>query len=217
MNMDRTRFANPEMTGNCIFHDILLKDVSGSMNGKGFEPNKSKRDLMYEASLAALAIKRDQRPLDRLAVIAYGTTAKIFCGLENVVDGYEPLCCALKKAKDMCGGGTRMAGGLRIALDLIDERDLGLSDVYKPIVTRLICYSDGHDEKTAPALECAGFLKERGVIILSFGVAQTRQEVDEQFLRQIATTPDHYRFLGDGDEIRRTFARIATGMLSVDS
>jgi hypothetical protein len=187
------------------------------MHGPGFEPEKTKLDLMYEALLAFLDIKRDQRPQDYMALIPYHTTATLCCRLLNVGEGYDTIAAAIKKARRIPGNGTQITSGLQIALKLIrDLQRYGAGDSGEETITRILGYSDGEDQAKCAALRNAERLKELGVLIYTLGIGSAPENLDEKFLRQIASEIDgvaQYRFLGQGDVIRQTFSSLATGML----
>ena len=80
-------------------------------------------------------------------------------------------------------------------------------------------YELRRNHETKSALRLAERLKSAGVLIETFGVGIDPSDVDESFLRGIATVENgfaHYRFLGDGAAVRETFASLATGMLTVE-
>jgi hypothetical protein len=115
------------------------------------------------------------------------------------------------------GGGTAMKTGLSKAVALLRE-DLGCGLLRKGLV-RCLAYSDGFDSSDRAALRCAEELRRCGVLIESFGVGRDPQDVDEEFLRGIASRDGsfvHYRFLGDGHAVRETFTALANGVLTFD-
>ncbi len=212
---EQTRFANPmeilDPNDTCV--DILLNDTSPSMDQDGFEPKKTKRDHMHEAAEEYLEIKRQQRPRDYVAIIGYSHRATLCRGLSNVYEQYHEIRDALAKLKTLSGRGTRIQPALKTALDLVRPEDwVHASGVF----VRVLAYSDGQDQSQPGALRLADELKSMGVLIECFGIARNRTEVDEAFLRRVASETDgfvHYRFLGDGERVRRTFTKLATGTL----
>ena len=214
-DLERTRFANPmeilDPNDTCV--DILLNDTSPSMDEDGFEPKKTKRDHMHEATEDYLEIKRLQRPQDYVAIIGYSHRATLCCGLSNVYEQYPEIRDALAKLKTLSGYGTRIQPALKKVLDLVRCEDWVHAD---GVLVRVLAYSDGQDQSQPGALRLADELKSMGVMIECFGIARNRTEVDEAFLRQVASETDgfvHYRFLGDGELVRRTFTKLATGTL----
>ena len=213
-----TRFANPMDTigAQCICQDILVEDISPSMAGHGFEPGKTKIGLMYEASVSFLNTKLAQRPQDKVAVVTFDAKGQERCGLLNVATYYSRILAAMEKASVISGGGTCIQSALRIALKLVEGSRWLHPAGSAEVITRVLSYSDGEDQSKAEALRYASQLKELGVVIWTFGIGERRTCVDERFLRSIATETDgvkNYRFLGDGDAIRQTFTKLATGML----
>ena len=106
-----------------------------------------------------------------------------------------------------------MVPALEIASSLIE---FGKSDV----MYRVLAYSDGCDSDSLRGDEVSAPLKANDVLIETFGVADSPEYVDEDFLKNVATTDPngfvHYRFLGDNDTLQETFSNLATGMLTVD-
>ncbi|NUM55770.1 MAG: VWA domain-containing protein [Candidatus Hydrogenedentes bacterium] len=222
-NVLRERFANPtaEHRLECVYCDILVKDVSPSMDEEGFETRKNKRVLMHEATASFLELKRERRPLDYVAIVTYGCVGQLVCPLVNVVDGHRKLCDALDQTRRIRSGGTCIKEGLAIALGVCGNSPINTNTCGLPTVTRLLAYTDGHDASMHAARDYAHRLKERGVVIETFGIARTPRAVNESFLREIATEDAtgfvHYRFLGDGATISRTFSQLATGMLTFEA
>jgi hypothetical protein len=115
------------------------------------------------------------------------------------------------------GGGTVMKTGLSKAVALVRD-DLGYGLLRKGLV-RCLAYSDGFDSSDRAALRFAEKLRRYGVLIETFGVGRDPEDVDEEFLRLVASRDGsfvHYRFLGDGQSVRETFTALASGVLTFD-
>lgn len=219
----RERFASPtlEHGDECLYCDILVNDVSPSMDEHGFERRRSKRDLMHEATANFLEIKRTRRPIDYVAIVTYGSAGKLICPIVNVSQHYDQLLRGLEQARKTRSGGTCISEGLSIALKLCQQPSVRDKTFALRTVTRVLAYTDGHDASMKSAQNYALRLKEFGVIIETFGIAKKSRDVNETFLREIATEDVsgfvHYRFLGDGATVSQTFSQLATGMLTFEA
>jgi hypothetical protein len=216
-NETKTRFAHPVSPGpeRTVMKNVTCGDISGSMSERGFDGTKSKRQLVHEALSEFLAEKLRYRPQDYEAVTAYATVGTQCCGFLNVGEQHAAIKAALDSLLFLPSGGTRLSCALHIALQLVAD-DMRRSEE-RAVIYRVLAYSDGHDENCAEALQYAAELKSMGVLIETFGVAQTHSLVSESFLKQVATTEHaftHYRFLGDGDTLRQTFKKLARLTLS---
>ncbi len=212
-------YASPSgrLDGMPVLHDILLCDVSGSTRTEGFEPGRTKLDSISGACRTFVSEKRRHRPEDSVAVVAYGSQATVGCAFRNVASHFDEIDRSVAHLDRVFGGGTEMWSGLKAA-DRLIRRPWFFGALERDTV-RIIAYSDGYDQATRRALQLAEKLKSSGVLIETFGVGTHSSDVDESFLREIATVEDgftHYRFLGDGAAMRDTFSSLATGMLTVE-
>ena len=215
--IQKTKFASPAeiLDPDIATGDIIVCDISGSMDDGSFEPCKTKRRMMYEATAAYLEIKRAHRPQDHVAVIAYQTTATVCCPFLNVGRHSDQVLKALHQMEQLPSGGTSMKAGLRKVLRLLGG-SVG-SALLRNGLVRCLAYSDGYDFSSRTALRLADKVRSRGVLVETFGVGRNPSDVDEDFLRSVATKADgftHYRFLGDGDAVRDTFSALAKGTLT---
>ena len=217
------QFAHPtdDYGAQDTLYDALVGDISGSMNDTGFDPGKKKRALMHEAARDFLNIKLTNRPQDYIAVVAYHSSATLCCPFLNVGRQYHAILGALDKLNTLPSGGTRLSSGLRIVLDLINKVPRnsahGAWNGYGPLMLRCLAYSDGHDGCRDWGIRYASQLKEQGVLIETFGIGKRPSDVDETFLKQVASGEGnfiHYCFLGDVNSVRQTFNQLATGTLT---
>jgi uncharacterized protein YegL len=222
-NDTKTRFAHPTaLPGNdAAMDDVMLCDISGSMNSASFVPGLTKRRMMHAALTEFLMEKIRSRSQDNEAIVAYATLGTQCCGFLNAGAQHAAIQAALDRMLHLPSGGTCLSAALDIATQLIHERELIRERAHSfqriPIRTRILAFSDGYDDSRAQSLRYAEDLKRRGVLIETFGVAEKRASVDESFLKQVATNENgfiHYRFLGDGDTVRQTFKKLARLTLS---
>ena len=213
------RYATPcdPIEADGVVFDALVCDNSGSMEQQSFEDGKTKRLTVREAILGFLASKRQHRPQDYVSIVAFHHSATVCCGFLNVDTDCSKLHTAVEMMAKVPTGGTEMRTGLQKAFKLIRS-----VDEYIPAhnaMARILAYSDGYDFAERKALRLARKLKARDVMIETFGVGRDRTDVDEAFLREVATTIDdftHYRFLGDATAVRQTFSDVATGFLTFE-
>ena len=197
--------------------EILIMDVSGSMNKVGWIPGKSKLELMNEAIRVFLREKVEYRPSDYVALLAYSNSATRCCDFLNVHSEFRLLNEALDSVMHLKHGGTYMAEALQLALDMI-KRFEALEEDSKDerTLVRLICYSDGFDHVPDSGILLAEELKDRNCSIEAFGLGLKPEDVNESFLRNIATTDadlNRYKFLGDAETITDTFKKLGRGTL----
>ena len=199
-----------------VFLDIVLGDVSGSMEDQGYETGKTKLMLMRAALHAFIDAKMQKGMNDPVCVIAYSDNATLCAPLLPVLDNADRLKQACTQMLALPHQGTYLVKGLQLAVEQLEQARPLWPGRFLP---RLLVYSDGADASVQPSVLIADNLKRQGVMIECLGVAKKREDVDEVFLRQIATTDEtgtHYRFLGDPETLQRTFSQIAHGTLTVE-
>ncbi len=199
--------------------DCLVCDVSGSMGQASFQPGMSRLRMLCEACKRYLDVKLESRPNDHVAVVAYSSDASVLCPFQQVGAQYNTLANAVQAMQRLPHGGTNMATGLRSASGLLGQsaetiRQFASQETGR-VLTRVIAYSDGHDQNADEGTSLAHALKEQGVLFETFGIAPSPEEVDEPFLKRVATTDafTHYRFLGDAEAVYQTFEQVADGTL----
>jgi hypothetical protein len=158
----------------------------------------------------------EMRPNDDVAIIAYSNAGDICCRFLNVRTGYQELMQAVYSLDRLEHGGTYMAEGLQLALDLFTNQRVDAPRLF----LHGAAYSDGYDHFPESALILASALRNAGCLIETFGLGITPADVNEQFLRQVATTDhdgiNHYRFIGDAKDLQQAFQNIAKGSLIVE-
>ena len=182
---------------------VYALDNSGSMADTGIRPNRfiaackavhhhieARRRLAYDDWAAALVFS------DSAYVVCRGVPMDRADGsIANELLRLEP------------DGGTSFSAGLSSATTMFALAPAGHS-------RHLIWLSDGEDcERHAPAI--ADALKRRGVLIDCIGIGRTPAEVDEDYLKAIASVVDgkvRYRFISNADDLNDHFEAMATGM-----
>lgn len=199
-----------------VFLDIVLGDDSGSMEEEGYETGRTKLMLMRAALHSFIDAKVLRGMNDPVCVIAYSDNGYLCAPLLPVLDNAERLKEACTQMLTLPHQGTYLVRGLHLAVEQLEQARPLWPGRFLP---RLLVYSDGADASVQPSVLIADNLKRQGVLIECFGVAKNRGDVNEAFLRQIATTDEagtHYRFLGDPETLQQTFSHIAHGTLTVE-
>ena len=216
-NISAYAAPSAQLSHHEVNNDILVCDVSGSTADDSFEQGKSKLETISDAGREYLTQKKINRPGDSLALITYHTCANVVCPFTTIGHNFDELDGLMARLPKSIGGGTKLSSGLKAAAKVIRRgnpfgwRDAGPS--------RILAYSDGYDYEPGAAVRVAQKLKASGVLIETFGVGIDPSDVDEAFLKEVASNEDgfvHYRFLGDAAVMRETFAALATGMLTVE-
>jgi Mg-chelatase subunit ChlD len=183
---------------------IVIIDRSGSMSSSDYHPSR-----LLAAAMAALVMCETRSPInpdDLVVVIAFNTREKIYLEPTNI-SNFSAIEGALMYINP---DGMTTCTGLQTAQYYADYyRNYG----YK---SNVILLSDGYISTSPADIDAAESLKLNGTVIDTVGIAGRRSDVDEQLLKQIATTdPDgyiHYRFIDDTDTLVNHYKNIATGL-----
>jgi len=181
-------------SGQTSLHDLalnrapmqvaLLMDCSGSMYGANMENARSAAKGFAERTLAT--------PNRQIAVIAFpgGVRAMPTGDLARVhtaLDGLSPI------------GSTPLSDGLHDARDLLRPR-AGVQRVF-------VVMTDGHPDDPEETTAEVHRLKASGARLITIGVGG---QVDQDFLRGLASQPDDYHFCSESLELQGTFINLAT-------
>ncbi|OVE73805.1 hypothetical protein BVX94_02820 [bacterium B17] len=176
---------------------ILVRDVSGSMGGeKGRDANKACNNLVSELA----------QPINKdgffVGVADFTSTAEIIHNLTPAteLDGkISPLV-----AKD----STNITDGLAKALDLL-EQPCGDGDVsfLRPVV---ILFTDGRANAGGSPGSVADEVKTQAdLVTVAFGA-----DADNDLLRNLASTPEHFYKVNDGRGLRSFLATVGATLTS---
>jgi molecular chaperone DnaK len=162
----------------------LIMDCSGSMYGKN----------LTDAQSAAKAFARRtlEVPNRQVAVIAFPggvrtSTTDSFDQVERAIDGLTPI------------GSTPLSDGLHDARDLLRPR-AGVQRVF-------VVLTDGHPDDPEGTVAEVHRLKASGARLITIGVGD---QVQQEFLRGLASQPDDYHFCSESIELKGTFINLAT-------
>lgn len=168
---------------------ILLRDSSSSMGGdKAREADAASRALVSELASPA------NRGAFTIAVVDFSSSAAIVCPPEpadRLATHIPPLSAS---------GSTNVTAALGEADRIVRSapKELGTT---RPVV---LLFSDGRPNCGGDARTVASSLKSvADVVTVAFG-----SDADEDFLREIATSPSHSYRCRDGRDLRKFFAAI---------
>jgi Ca-activated chloride channel family protein len=147
-----------------------------------------------------------ERPGDRIALVSFSEKARVVLPLTPVTRSRTILKAFRRLNLD---GGTDLAQGLKAAATLFENQ---------PRTQRrrhVVMLTDGFGGEP---LQIAARLKEKlGVVIDVVGIGGSRSAVNEDLLREVATTdPDgfcHYRFIKDPQALSEHYKQLAQGLV----
>jgi molecular chaperone DnaK len=161
----------------------LVMDCSGSMYGQS----------IADAQAAARAfVERSLQPSRQLAVVAFpgGVLAPPTSELKKLQDAIDQLTPI---------GSTPMAEGLRHARDLLRPR-AGVQRVF-------VVMTDGHPDDPDAVTAEVHRVRSTGGRVVTIGVGP---QVQQEFLRGLASSPNDYHFCSESVELEGTFINLAT-------
>lgn len=201
----------PSRDRECVF---TLLDISTSMESPGYMAGQSNLGVVAKALEAYINILCNNGSDDHLALITFESEANLLSNPLAVGENVLKLREIVRSLPKLAGGGTSMVTGLKLVQKQIAHRrvtELGR--------LRCIAYSDGHDQNIRSGVAAANLLKKAGVHIQTLGLGEHPSDVDETFLRKVATTDadgTHYRFLKNVESLNTTFRALAEGRLIVE-
>ncbi|TVQ89611.1 MAG: VWA domain-containing protein [Deltaproteobacteria bacterium] len=181
-------------SGQISLHDLalnrapmqvaLLMDCSGSMYGQNMDNAKAAAKAFAERTLAV--------PNRQIAVIAFpgGVRSTATSDLDRItraLDSLSPI------------GSTPLSDGLHDARDLLRPR-AGVQRVF-------VVMTDGHPDDPEETGVEVHRLKASGARLIAIGVGD---QVDQDYLRSLASQPDDYHFCSESLELQGTFINLAT-------
>lgn len=182
----------------CVIPSI---DVSGSMGGQKIE--------FVKKSLAKLIDHLS--PGDYFGAVSFGSTAQIVFPTTAVSDTTKlQMHAAVSK---LCAhGGTNMAGGILIALDLAKATDLP-----KEVLVRVVLFTDGGANEGV-AIKCNDLSKLMAANMgsrASLSMFGYGDDADQELLTSLAVVgKGNYAFINDPDKASTAFAKELGGLLS---
>lgn len=175
------------------FYSIaLLIDTSGSMAGEKIE----------EAKKAMLSfLNKTDLTVNEVGLVEFGNYVLVVSELSRDEQNLRDSITTLKS-----GDGTPMLEGIKLA-----NGTMLLGCQGRPV---MVISTDGQpNEPNEDILEYAAGIKERGVWIITIGIGR---DVDSEFLKQLASSPDDYHFAEASIELEKIYTSIATGLATMD-
>ncbi len=194
------------------WHIVLVLDDSGSMEGKPIKTvNQAVTAMIDEMRI----ISGGMKPYFRVSIVKFGSTA------ETLAEAQNEQAINISAVTSLTGdsGTTDTAAALNQALSVL-KKNGGKDTDFTPYVFFL---SDGAPDDEASALKAGDALKNLSIPagaprLVTIGIADARDD----FMRQLASTPELYKRLNDVRDIVRLFptigtiAQTATGAAGVD-
>ena len=161
----------------------LVMDCSGSMYGQSIDDAKT---------AAASFVERSLQPSRQIALVAFpgGVMASPTGDLARLSEAIHNLTPI---------GSTPMAQGLRDARDLLRPR-AGVQRVF-------VVLTDGHPDDPDAVTAEIHRIRSTGGRVVTVGVGP---QVQQEFLRGLASSPNDYHFCSESVELEGTFINLAT-------
>jgi len=162
----------------------LVMDCSGSMYGRNIDDARA-----AARSFAERTLEVENR---QVAVVAFpgGTRSALTSDMgriQTALDSLTPI------------GSTPLSDGLHDARDLLRPR-AGVQRVF-------VVLTDGHPDDPDATVAEVHRLKASGARVITIGVGG---QVQQAFLRSLASQPDDYHFCNESIELKGTFINLAT-------
>jgi len=237
--MEYLNLANHVQTGNLPEFLMTLIDLSGSMDSDDWKP--SRKAGAIKANKELIRVKAKHHPQDRVGIVGFGTEAELLHEPVCLADELYSLYRALKRLPDM--GLTNFTAALELAEAclfgrpvqarknvggkgvrgflswLLYDQPTQSSQYIKEnspnngCVRRIIFLTDGDYNEGGSPLKVANRLEDAGVVIDCIGIGGSREDVEEEKLKEIASRNTdgsiRYCFIGDQNELIRKYESLA--------
>jgi len=184
---------------------VLVQDISGSMLETGTPSGQTRLDLV---KAAAITFVEEMADVDRVAIVAYSTTARLVLPLTLDTDASVSAIHSLEAQMD---SRTNIGDSIQAGYE-----ELINSARYHPrTVKAMVLLSDGSanmppEDPEFHALHWAEAVGKRGITIYTIGFGQ---EVNDTLMQDIAylSGGEYYR-LPDGTDLGKIYQEIALGL-----
>ena len=186
---------------------VFVLDRSLSMGKKDFKPTRL--DGAKGGVEAALEKRTHLSPDDRVALVAFNGIATVESPLVSLSEtaGLKTRLACLTP-----DDGTDLAAGLTAACGLFREAEPRTRD---RLLRRVLLLTDGHGGK--PKRVAQTLKTDLAVLLEVIGIGGDPAEVNEELLRQVATTDEtgftHYWFIDDTSRLVQHYEDLATGLV----
>lgn len=185
---------------------VLSLDTSGSMNDLGGDPPQPITDTKAAAASFVTRLEED----DRVGVVSFATTGMLNQELTLEHSAGSAAVAGLSILPASESGRTNIAEGIRFAREAILAR--GREGAHSKVIVLL---TDGRAnapteiDAEPQALEEADSAKLNEVVIYTVGLGEN---VNQEFLKTIASTPAHYFPAGTSKELESIYREISTAI-----
>ena len=222
------RFFSPSGSAREV-QSVLVIDVSGSMAEEDYKP--SRLGAAVAAACELIKIKANQRPQDKVGIVAFSSYAEIICGLTKVTatdfltsklrslvpKDSTDFVAGLKKASQLFSdfpSEETLPRSLGKLLQWLFEEEPKRREEQPSSVKHIIFLTDGHHNCGGSPIRIAEELKNRwGIQLDCIGIAGKPEDVDEKLLKKMASLgPDgkpRYRFIDSTEELIKEFRSMA--------
>lgn len=196
--LHRSSEANIRIQTGHPMHIVLVADDSGSMAGP---PAQKATEAIRTWILELQQVTRGQKEYFKFSLIAFGSSSEVIAVGVNVNEIDADTVVVNGNS-----GSTNMAAALADARDAVIQT--AAPHHCPPFV---FLYTDGHPDDATAALEAAEALKATNLPcgcprLVSFGIGS----VNDQLLRQMATSPEFYKHVDDPQALIRLLPAIGT-------
>lgn len=183
---------------------VLTFDRSGSMNDDGRDPEEP----ITSAKNAARTFVNQLSSRDTIGLVSFATTASDPAdqALTNNHDDVKQAIEAIEILPEDETGSTNVGDAIKQSVAVLDESTNAEAEKV------IIILTDG--KANAPSVEGGepyaesqiSFAKAKGYQVYTIGLGE---EVNQTFLRSLATTPENYFFSATKEELARVYTTIA--------
>lgn len=188
------------VTSETPWHVVLVLDDSGSMEGKpAADVNDGLKSMLAEMEVVAKGTK----PYFKVSIVSFGSGAQII----EEFKGEREIDANAIAVFSGSSGTTAADRGLQAAIDIL-KRNPGKPSDFRPYV---FFFSDGQPDDAGAALNVANNLKALDIAagnptVIALGLGN----VNDQFMKSVATNAEFYIHLTDSSQLARLFPLIGT-------
>lgn len=179
---------------------VCLVDRSGSMNCDDFPPSRLR--AACEAVKAMMDAKRAIDPRDKVAVVAFNTSA------QRVAEFSEHRFTALERTEQLTPtGSTNIHSGLVLSLESLTAEGKHIPHTQR----RIALLSDGGHNTGPHPTEILGRIKAAGAIVDTVAIGTPgKSEYDEELLRRLAAeTGGEFAIISNVADLIEKYRRLA--------
>ncbi|MBN1516000.1 VWA domain-containing protein [Candidatus Sumerlaeota bacterium] len=179
---------------------VLVRDKSGSMYGKKAKcASAACRDLVAELA------EPENKDGFYVSVIDFARTSEIIHDNEKAT----ALCGKLKELSvSIFNTSTNISAGLEDAFSILMKAEADVQDNVRYLKPVVIVFTDGcHNKGPDPRVIAASLKDIADVVTVAFG-----HDADEELMRALASTSQHFYRCSKGSELRSFLAAVGATM-----